>query len=633
MARNEIEQEKYNILSHLIADHILDIKVAIMKNNPNTGIFHDKTGIIEDRAGDIIAFSGSMNETLNGFYTNHEVVDVYFSVGPDYDRAIEKKERFNRYWNNEIPTIEVFDFPEDLKAKIDQYHKENIDWSVTEFKREEDILPMKRTNPEVPSSITLRPYQLSAIDEWVKNGYRGLFDMATGTGKTITSISAIVRLLEQKAVSHKPLAIIIVVPYIHLVTQWMKDLERFNIRAITGYSGGRNSKWREAFDREIHYLNASLKNYVCLITTNSSFRLKKTQDLINQIHSEKLLVVDEAHNFGAESLKKQLDNRFDYRLALSATIDRHYDEETTDYLRNYFAPTCIRYTLAEAIEDGMLCEYDYYPIPVYLTEDELDEYEILSEKIAKLIARDAGEKSKAKSNAPIRLSKEAQMLLIKRSRLIAGAENKLKKLEEILPYLSHPDHLLVYCGATTVNTEQTNFSEPGAGEMRQIEAASIILQDKFHIQSAQYTSTESDEERKQITRRFDEGDIEAIVAIRCLDEGVDIPSINKAIILASSTNPKEYVQRRGRILRKAPGKNKAILIDFVTLPTDIQSGSYTNRPFDLSLVTRELGRVKEFSSTCLNKTFSMEFIQELEDKYGYSNLYKNNEEELEEYEY
>lgn len=630
-AKTPEEEEKYNILSHLIADGTLDIRVAVMKKKPSTGIFHDKTGIIEDKNGDMLAFSGSMNETLNGFYVNHESVDVYFSDGPDYERVMDKKERFEKYWNNEVPTIEVFEFPEDLKAKIDRYQKKTVDWSLTQIKKEEKYTPRKKRVPAIPSEITLRPYQVSAIAKWVENNYRGFFDMATGTGKTITAISAIVMLMEKARTQRKQVAVIIVVPYIHLVTQWMKDLERFNIQSIMGFSGGNNSNWRTTFQSEIRYLNARIKDYVCLITTNASFRTEKTQKIINQIRCEKLLVIDEAHNFGSETLKKQLDNRFDYRLALSATIDRPNDPETTEQLRNYFAPTCISYPLEQAINDGMLCEYEYYPVPVYLTEDELEKYEALSEKIAKLIARDADGKPKKGKNGSIKLSPEAKMLLIKRSRLIAGAENKLVKLEKIMRSLPHPDHLLVYCGATTVNTEQTEFSEPGEEEMRQIEAVSVILQDEFNIRSAQYTSEESNEERKQITRRFDKGDIEAIVAIRCLDEGVDIPSINKAIFLASSTNPKEYIQRRGRVLRKSPGKDRAILIDLITLPTDLEAGSYSNRPNDLSLVKRELKRVRDFASSCLNKAFSMEFIKALEEKYGYLSL-NDWEGEIEEYE-
>lgn len=615
------EEERYNILSHLIADGVLEIKIAIMKNNPDKGIFHDKTGFLEDSNGDWIVFDGSMNETDNGFYHNHESIDVFSTIRGESGRINEKFMMFEMMWNNEDPSIEVFDFPKDLKYKIDQYHKKEIDWNYSLTHAQKQIEHQKR-NPHIPEDFSIRDYQEKAISKWVESNYRGFFDMATGTGKTYTAIAAIVKLFENM---QNRLAIIIVVPYIHLIPQWAKDLEKFGIKTIQGFSGSENKHWKEHFKTEIRKLNWGISKYVCLLTTNATFRLKRTQELIDEISVEKCLVVDEAHNFRAPTLIKQLDERFKYRLGLSATLGNEHDE-TVKIMSSYFSPVCIHYSLGQAIDDGMLCQYRYYPIPVYLTEDEWDEYIELSEKINKYVERDRRGNIKLNSDGSPKFKPEALPLLIKRSRLVAGAANKLSELSNVLDKIENKDHLLVYCGATTVNAQNTDYSIPGTDELRQIEAVNIILREKYGLKTAKFTSQESLSERGEIIERFDSGEIEAITAIRCLDEGVDIPSIKTAILLASSTNPKEYVQRRGRVLRLFKDKSTAEIYDLITLPADADPDYITANQQGLGLVKREIKRVKEFMSTSINHLDSLLLIDDLEEKYGY--ILENKEEEV-----
>lgn len=620
-ADGPVEAQRYNILSHLIAANVLEIKVAVLKSNPRIGIFHDKTGIIEDENGNLITFSGSMNETRNGMMINHENIDVFSSLSVDFKRAIDKKDRFERQWNNEDSTLDVFPFPENLKKKIDSYYSETIDWSVTnpEPEKEEPPKRIRKNQPYLPEEIKLRDYQIEAIDKWEQAGYRGFYDMATGTGKTITALASIVRLFEHH---QGKLAIVIVVPYIHLVTQWQKDLDRFGIQAIAGFSGRGNSNWKYEFEKEVNKFNWGLRKYICLITTNASFRLPTSAKLIGGIKGEILLVVDEAHNFKAPSLLKQLDDRFKYRLALSATLGDERDE-IVQKISDYFSPVCIEYSLEKAISEGMLCEYLYYPVAVHLTEEEQEQYDELSIKISRLIERDKNGKPKYDSTGKVKFKPEAKFLLIKRAQIIAGAANKLEKLKEVLKGLDKKDHLLVYCGTTSLNADESDYSDPDKQEIRQIEAAKAILQNDFDIRTASYTSQEPLGERELIAKRFDQGDLEAITAIRCLDEGVDIPSIRQAIILASSTNPKEYIQRRGRILRKYPGKETALLIDMVTLPSE-ERGSWGNSigEYDTGLVQRELRRVQEFGRSALNKHDSDRFTQELNEQYELSNTEK-----------
>lgn len=263
-----------------------------------------------------------------------------------------------------------------------------------------------------------------------------------------------------------------------------------------------------------------------------------------------------------------------------------------------------------AIESDMLCNYYYYPIMVNLEEDEYDEYNKLSEELRKYITK--------KPDGSIEYSKNAEMILIKRSRIVAGARMKLEKLRQVAEKFVGDNHLLVYCGATTVVDSDYVENKITSEEIRQIDAVTKIL-DEVGIVSSKFTSSEDANTREMLKDEFDSGDvIKALVAIRCLDEGVNIPSIDKAIILASSTNPKEYIQRRGRVLRKYPNKIYAMIYDFITLPRSLDEVSEeSDFGYDLSLIKREIGRMKDFSRLSLNEYESDELINRIEDVYGY----------------
>lgn len=614
LPKDRLEEERYNVLSHLIAAEILDIKIAVMKDNPAIGLFHDKLGIVTDKDGYKMAFSGSMNETIAGFHANHEYLEVFTTVAGDYRRIRDKEERFLSYWDNDDPTITVLPFPESMKKKIHEYQKPEIDWSLVEKKEETEIPRFKKGIPSIPENIQLRDYQKEAIDKWEENSYRGNFQMCTGAGKSISAVGSIIRLLKKTA---KPIIVLIVVPYIHLVTQWEKDLKAFNFKYIPGYADSPVKNWKMAFETEIDDLSMGISstNYVCLITTNASFRTPKIQRILNNVNMDILLVVDEVHNFGSKELREKLDDRFKYRLGLTATMERHYDKFGTEYLENYFAPVCITYTLKQAIADSRLAPYDYYPVPVTLTDDELEKYLKLTDEIGRHIKRDKSGKPKKKGDGSFDIDTHGEILLRHRALVVAGAVNKIDKLREVLKEMPSKDHLLVYCGTANIDPETAGFFTPDKDEMKQINAVSNVLVNEFHLNSAKYTAEVPAQERKDLTRRFDWGDIEALAAIRCLDEGVDIPSIDKAIILASSTNPKEYIQRRGRVLRQYPGKAKATIIDFVTLPTDIDNPGIVS-PKEAGLAKRELARVKEFADAALNYRVSASLIDKIEEKYS-----------------
>ena len=409
------------------------------------------------------------------------------------------------------------------------------------------------------------------------------------------------------------LAVIIVCPYQHLVEQWVEDIVRFNMKPIIGFSSSPQRDWKQRLSKAVRDQKLRVdKSFFCFVCTNATFTNKDVQEQINKIRSPILLVVDEAHNFGAASYARLLDERFTYRLALSATLERHRDEEGTALLYHFFGKKCIEYTLERAIKEDKLTPYKYYPVVVHLNEDELEKYEQLSYEMSKCIIKG--------KNGKIKLNKHGEILALKRARVVAGASEKLTALRsEIHPYV-HDNNILVYCGAT--NVYDGNEYVADAEDVRQIEAVTYILGIEMGMEVAQFTSNENMETRAMIKEQFQRGDrLQVIVAIKCLDEGVNIPGIRTAFILASTTNPKEYIQRRGRVLRKAPNKPYAEIYDFVTLPRPLDSvASLTKEQAqrDLSLVKNELARIKEFGRLAQNSMDANNLIWDIQDAYHIS---------------
>lgn len=601
---NEFESERLNLLANLIAENKLDIKIAFVEDSSKMGMYHEKMGIIIDSQGNKIAFSGSLNESANAFTANYEAIDVFCSWKDDEaDRVRIKENAFASIWNDSEPNIKIIDFPELSDEIIKKYRrgKPNYDIDLRDplcKNNSGENSPLNKDGkfPVIPDGFKLHDYQKKAIDEWQSRDYKGIFDMATGTGKTYTGLGAIVRLSE--AIDHR-LAVIIVCPYQHLVEQWVEDIVKFNISPIIGFSSSPQKDWKKRLEKAV--LDQKLrqeKRFFCFISTNATFSSQYVQMMINKIKTSILLVVDEAHNFGARSYSKLLDDRFKYRLALSATLERHGDDEGTQALQDFFGEKCIEYTLEQAIKEDKLTPYKYYPILVYLTSDELERYDELSKQILNHLKKD--------KNGNCKLDSIGELLAIKRARIIAAASEKLTKLREVIKPYSDKYFLLVYCGATNVIDPDSDFSDTDEGDVRQIEAVTNILGNEFNMKVSRFTSDENMQERNAIKQHFKDGDdLQAIVAIKCLDEGVNIPGIKTAFILASTTNPKEYIQRRGRVLRKSPetGKTFAEIYDFVTLPRpldEVSALTAEQMSRDVSLIKNEMTRVNEFGRLAMN---------------------------------
>lgn len=615
--------QRLNLLACLIADGILDIRIAYTEGKNGIGMYHEKMGLIEDGEGNIVAFSGSMNESATAMSINYETIDVFRSWGDqnETDRVRLKENAFFSIWNDSEPNIKVLEFPSISQALIDKYRRSppNFDLDKEQFpSKDSKIRTLKDGNieivtraigPRIPENISLHDYQKEAIASWVGENYRGIFDMATGTGKTFTGLGAISKLSEDL---NDKLAVVIVCPYQHLVEQWVEDIVRFNMKPIIGYSSSPQKDWKQRLSKAVRDQKIRVdKSFFCFVCTNATFTNSYVQEQISKIHSPVLLVVDEAHNFGAASYARLLDDRFTYRLALSATLERHRDEEGTALLYAFFGKKCIEYSLDRAIEEDKLTPYKYYPVVVHLNDDELTAYEQLSYEMSKCVIKG--------KNGKYKLNKHGEILALKRARIVAGASEKLDALrEEIRPYI-HDNNILVYCGATNVLDENADYTSSDTGDIRQIEAVTRILGNEFGMDVAQFTSRENMETRAAIKEQFQRGDrLQAIVAIKCLDEGVNIPGIRTAFILASTTNPKEYIQRRGRVLRKAQNKPYAVIYDFVTLPRPLDSvSSLTTEQAqrDLTLVKNELARIKEFGRLSQNSMDANNLIWDIQEAY------------------
>lgn len=609
---NSSETERLNWLANLIANGYLEIKVAFTPAKATTGMYHEKIGVLYDTYGNKISFTGSMNETVNAFHNNFESIVVFNSlVDEDIVRVVDIERDFDMLWAGREPNINIYDFPKAVKDKLLSYKKDfmKLELDAMEEEYQETACCPPLGIPAIPLGVKLHDYQNEAIEKWAQNDYCGIFDMATGTGKTFTGLGAITRLVKDK----KRAAIVIVCPYQHLVEQWVEDIVKFNLRPIVGYSASSQKDWKKRLTTDIFDFKLKIIDTICFVTTNATFSSDFVQAQMKKLGKDTLLLVDEAHNFGAIKLRKTLDGRIEYRLALSATLDRHGDPEGTKTLYNYFGDKCIEYPLERAIEEGKLTPYYYHPITVYLTSNELQTYRELSKKIARQC-------HKTKSGE-LHITELGKKLLIERSRVVAGASNKVALLRQLMENFKNDSHMLIYCGAARNQEYNNDYSEKDDEGERQIVAVSKMLGLELDMKVTHFTSSETSEERELIKKQFAECDpYQAIVAIKCLDEGVNIPSIKTAFILASSTNPKEYIQRRGRVLRKFSGKNYATIYDFITLPValDYVSSGSENANMDVALIKKEMRRINEFGRISENPSEADSLIKQLSETYEIS---------------
>jgi DNA phosphorothioation system restriction enzyme len=457
--------------------------------------------------------------------------------------------------------------------------------------------PVPSGCPQLPASLELRSYQQQAVTNWFQNHGRGTLKMATGSGKTITALAIATQLYQQIGLQ----VLIIVCPFRHLVAQWGRECEKFQLEPILACES--IQKWQSKFCYQLARINTYQQQFLTIITTNETLISQGFQSQLKYLPDRTLIIGDEVHNLGAKKREASLPRNIGLRLALSATPERHYDEVGTQSIFDYFGDILQpEFTLKDAIEQGALVHYLYYPILVELTPDESEQYL----KITRLITR----KLIYQGNDKAYISEELDTpdltpLLMQRARIIGAAANKLVALKTLMAERLDTSHTLFYCGDGSSDSTQ------------QLTAVTHLLGNELGYRVNTYTAETSSACREQLREQFESGALQGLVAIRCLDEGIDIPAIRHAVILASSTNPRQFIQRRGRILRPDRGKDRATLYDMVVLPPEMDRETLA---VERNLLKRELLRLIEFAELADNAAAARTQLLTLQKRYGLLDL-------------
>lgn len=558
--RMALEKDTCNTMAWMVADGLLEFRFAVPVGEL-VGDFHDKFGVFRDEFGQRISFLGSYNETVHGL-RNYESIRVFFSWEASTAEAVEEdEERFARIWLGREHNLRIFSLPEAVREGI--------------LALRTDDRPYPKPEVQHLSTVTLpgvfpRDYQGKAIEQWEKNGRRGILDMATGTGKTIVALAAITRCARVGF-------IVIGAPTNSLVIQWLDELAKLRGLHAPIEVSGNNPKWGEDLLPRLRLaMDGGTREqpfvFVGTYRSLSSDRFLAALDQVQPAKGLGLLIADEVHNAGAATYRRLLHYSFDCRLGLTATLERAYDREGTQIVEDYFGGTVYKLGIEDAV-GSILCRYHYDVCFVELAEDEFAEYQHLSLRIARLRDQLSKEQDQKASHS---LSEDLTILLTRRAGIVKQARAKFDFLAELIRQIS-VSKCLVYCA-----------------DIEQVRAVQVLLT-RAGISNLSYTSRESIFARQTSLDQLRRNDIQAVVAVKCLDEGIDVPQVHQAILLASSTSEREFVQRRGRILRKAEGKQYAHLIDVFTIPP---RQHYTDPP---TLLFNELKRARILARAADNR--------------------------------
>ncbi|WP_423746629.1 DEAD/DEAH box helicase family protein [Haladaptatus sp. SPP-AMP-3] len=566
--RYDLEYETRNAVAWMIADGILDIKLAVPTRDLS-GDFHDKFGVLYDHQGNRVAFHGSQNDSEKAL-RNYEAytIDCDWESNRDEEGVNYQEKRFDHLWSGADNNVEIYTIPESLKEEI------------TELR---DVNSRPYSSPasvkEAKSVITLRDYQREAVDAWFENECQGLFQMATGTGKTFTALAALGEYID---LVDSPVLCVIAVPQKHLARQWANEMEIFGLETPKYIYGSANPDWKQDLSRIVSNIRLGISEYTCLITTHTTLSNEYFREKIGDIDKNAIIIADEVHGLGSSHQREGLLEGYTARIGLSATPERYFDEEGTNFLLNYFGGVTFEFTLEDAIPE-YLTPYEYHPIIVEMDEDELEEYRIMTRKVAAAYADDETDE-------------EAQQVLqSQRATIVKRAIGKYDALRKILDSLGHPKHLLVYTNPQQIGKVGEILNEYG------------IIHHKF-------TYKEDDNLREELLDRFGKGEWDALVAMKCLDEGVDVPATRTAVLMSNSGNPMQFVQRRGRVLRQSEGKDFATIYDIVVVPTLTPDDAIAKS--EENILKKELRRFEEFAATAENEHAARNRLEEVRIEYG-----------------
>ncbi|MDR9404160.1 MAG: DNA phosphorothioation system restriction enzyme [Halothece sp. Uz-M2-17] len=474
---------------------------------------------------------------------------------------------------------------EALAAAYEQRHQQR---KVRETPRKYQF--RRNGSPSLPPSLVLRDYQSQAVVSWFRQRGRGMLKMATGSGKTITALAITTELYEKIGLQ----VLLVVCPYRHLVTQWARECEQFSLQPLLAFTGV--DSWQRDLSNQLYHLRKGTQDFLTIITTNATLITEGFQSQLAYLPEKTLIVGDEAHHLGSPRLLASLPTQIGLRLGLSATPERYFDEMGTEAVFDYFGQTLTpEFTLADAIAQGALVPYSYYPVFVELTASEALAYAKLTKRIGWALA----------DNPNWHNNETLTALLMQRSRLVGTADNKLPTLARLMSTRLDTSHTLFYCGDGAIETASH-------GIHRQVAAVTRLLGNELGFRVHSYTAETPINEREQLRTQLETGALQGLVAIHCLDEGVDIPAIRHAVILASTGNPRQFIQRRGRVLRPHPGKTEATIFDLIVIPPQLDRETWD---VERNLLRKELKRFLEFAKLAKNSKAATEKLLYLQDQY------------------
>lgn len=541
-------------LAWMLKNDRLEIKIVVDKNSCSS-IFHQKVGIGFDNEGNQISFSGSINETANAWLNNIEEFKTFKSWEYEQlDYLLTDLKKFNAYWNNEKKDVaEVYDIPESIKNKIISVSPRNVS----------DLMVMKKyqnQSREKNNGLSLFEHQAKAVELWKKNNYRLLMEMATGTGKTRTAIGCFMQLKNKI----EKLVVIVATPQNTLSRQWKNDIEdelgiSFEKSII---ADGSNYKWKTDLEKLLLDVSNGIYDDAILYTTHASASSNDFMRIINKYGEmvNLLFICDEVHGIGSEKQKEALLDIYKYRIGLSATPERMFDDEGTSLIREYFGNSSFEFTIKDALNTinpitgyPFLNKFYYHPCFVYLNAEEMDKYKSYSKKIASIINQE---------NPDYELLNNLNIL---RSDVLKNAEAKMAMVESIIDNLNCKERIK----DTIIFTTDKKIDDV------------LMMLGKKGIMRSKITEEEStskivgirgNTEREEFIDQFRDGTIQVLIGLKCLDEGIDIKNARIAILMASTTNPREFVQRVGRVIRVAKGKAYSEIYDLI-VTTSVEDNS------------------------------------------------------------
>ena len=643
----------FECLSWLIRNKQIEIKIIAPKYGD--GIAHSKCGVFSDGLNRV-AFDGSCNFSRSALLSNIESItafcdwdgegDVYkvSDIAEDFDLTFSGKDETVKYKNvSEIETYittkfdskEIKELLEDeqklIDSKIDEEIPSTIKAVLSRAKNKVSSI-IEKMNVSLGAKLSVdiphfpysepRPYQKEAYENWKNNCQKGLFAMATGTGKTLTSLNCLLNIYNK----FKFYKAIILVPTVTLVDQWEEECKKFNFNNVTKVCS-KNHKWKSEIDaiklKEDFNNDNGEVSYIIIATYASFARETIFHDLVSfskKTCKQLLFIADEAHNMGAGRIRDRIEGiKFLRRIGLSATPDRKYDDIGNTVINKFFGCEngyTFAFDMREAIDKGYLCRYKYYPHLVTLTSEELVEYIKISIQLSKFFNYDS-------NSFPVS-GDILTRLLLKRKRIIHKAKNKeavfKSILEERYKEKGNLKYTLVYVPEGS-RPDDENADVYDINDVIKDDDYTESLIDVYSeiVKNVSSTTTVKKfisgiKNREAILDQFAKGEIEVLTSMKCLDEGVDVPRSELAIFCASTGNPRQFIQRRGRILRKHEDKHMAIIHDLVVAPIiDSTSESYN---MERNLLKNELLRVRNFATLSENADYAYNELEEIIHYYG-----------------